>query len=660
MTMTWQWLMAFSGISTDRQRRNRKSRRRKPRQFQLEILEPRVALAADVRPIDGVGNNLQHPTWGSDGTDFLRLAPAQYADGISTPAGTDRPSARAISNVVASHPDTELTNNRDLSAFIYAWGQFLDHDIDLTLSATPAQAFNIAVPKGDPWFDPQGTGTQTIPLSRSNYDPTTGLRVGNPRQQINAITAFIDGSQVYGSDSATAAALRTFSGGKLKTSDGNLLPVAGGGPFFQAGDIRVNENPALQAMQTLFLREHNRLAEQISRGNPNMSDEDVYQQARRIVVAELQVITYREFLPALLGTNLRPYQGYNARVNPGIANEFATAAFRLGHSMLGEDIGFLDNDGNDIRDEVALRDAFFNTDLIKETGIDPILKYLASDRAEEIDTRVIDDVRNFLFGPPGTGGFDLASLNIQRGRDHGLADYNTVRAAYGLPRVRSFGEITSDPALQQQLRSLYGTVDKIDVWVGGLAENHVPGGSVGPLFARIIADQFTRLRDGDRFWYQRDLPRDLLRQVESTTLADVIRRNTVVSNLQANVFFFQASISGQVFGDLNQDGMQQRSEAGLANIAVQLLDQAGNVVATTRTTSDGRYTFEHLDLGQYKVRVVAPARTLATTAPTNVTLTRGMEVRSVNLGLFRLGLSRNGGPQLATLPQASPRNGMRG
>jgi hypothetical protein len=593
-------------------------------------------LAADIRPIDGIGNNLQHPSWGSNASHFLRLVPAQYADGVSQPSGADRPSARTISNVLAAHPAANLTNDRDLSALVYAWGQFLDHDIDLTNSASPTESFNIAVPQGDPSFDPNGTGTQIIPLSRSNYDPTTGLAVGNPRQQINSITAFIDGSQVYGSDSATAAALRTFSGGKLRTSEGNLLPLDGDSPFFKAGDIRVNENPALQAMQTLFLREHNRLAEQIGASQPNLSDEEIYQQARRMVVAELQVITYREFLPALLGTNLRPYQGYNPRVNPGIANEFATAAFRLGHSMLGSTLGFLDNQGNAIREEVALRDAFFDPQLIKETGIDPVLKYLASDRAEEIDTRVIDDVRNFLFGPPGGGGFDLAALNIQRGRDHGLADYNATRAAYGLPRVRSFSEITSDPALQQQLQSLYGSVDKIDLWVGGLAENHVSGGSVGPLFARIISDQFTRLRDGDRFWYQRDLPRDLVGKVEQVTLAEVIRQNSHINNLQSNVFFFQTSISGQVFGDLNQDGLRQLNETGLGGIEIQLLNKDGSLVATTRTAPDGRYKFAHLDLGEYRVRTLPPPGAIVTQAPASISITRGMEVRNVDLGLFLL------------------------
>jgi peroxidase len=512
---------------------------------------PTDPIALPPQSFDGTGNNAANPDWGTPGSNFLRKAEVDYADGISSPSGEDRPSPRAISNAVAAETE-ETLNERQLTAMIYAWGQFLDHDIDLTNSASPAESFNISVPTGDLYFDPSSTGSKLIPLSRSQYDPATGTDADNPRQQFNSITAFIDGSQIYGSDADRAAALRTFEGGRLKTGDENLLPTdadlypnddLSDDVMFQAGDIRVNENVELSSMQTLFMREHNRLADKIAAENPNLTDEEIYQRARSIVIAELQAITYQEFIPALLGADaLRPYTGYKADVNPGIANEFATAAFRVGHTLLGSDVEFLDNHGNPVHDEVALRDAFFNPNLLRETGIDPVLNYLASTEAHEVDTKLVDEVRNFLFGPPGAGGFDLASLNIQRGRDHGLADYNTTRAAYGLPRVTSFAEITSDPELQAKLEELYGSVDNIDLWVGGLAEDHVPGASVGPLFRQIMVDQFTRLRDGDRYWFENVLHGEQLAKAKHTTLAEVIRNNTTSENLQPNVFFQESAI----------------------------------------------------------------------------------------------------------------------
>lgn len=611
------------------------SRQRRPaRRLLLERLEDRLQPSVTWQSIDGTGNNLAHPDWGSTDSSFLRIAPAAYADGAAAPAGAARPSARAISNALAAQPEDAPTNDRLMSNFVYVWGQFIDHDLDLTNAASPAEAFPIAVPRGDPQFDPAGTGTQVIPLNRSAYDPTTGTAAGNPRQQVNAITAWIDGSMVYGSDAATAASLRTFSGGRLRTSAGNLLPTEADSGFFVAGDVRVNENPDLIALHTLFLREHNRLADRIQSTTPGLSDEEIYQRARRLVIAEIQAITFNEFLPALLGPNAPGrYTGYNANVNPGIANEFAAAAYRIGHTLVGDDVEFLDNQGNEVRPALSLSEAFFNPDVVRETGIDPILKYLASDHAQEVDTRVVDSLRNFLFGPPGAGGLDLASLNIQRGRDHGLADYNTTRTAYGLPRVRSFADITSNRTLQEALRRTYGSVNNVDLWVGGLAEDHLPGSSVGPTFTRIIADQFRRLRDGDRFWYARVFSGRELLDLQRTTLADVIRRNTSVTNLQDNVFFFQASITGLVFLDGNRDGRLNSGERGLAGRRVDLLDADGVVVATTRTQGNGSYRFDGLDLGTYRVREVLPPGSVATTTPApTVRLTRGMTIHGVHLG----------------------------
>ncbi|MGH6645220.1 MAG: peroxidase family protein, partial [Bradyrhizobium sp.] len=341
-----------------------------------------------------------------------------------------------------------------LSPFAYLWGQFIDHDLDLTNAATPAEAFNIAVPAGDPYFDPTNSGTKTIPLSRSKVAAGTG--VTSPRMQVNEITAFMDGSMVYGSSDTTAASLRTGVGGQMKTSTGDLLPQDATG-FFLAGDIRVNENVSLISMQTLWVREHNRIASAIAAKNASLTDEEIFQKARRTVIGEIQAITYNEFLPALLGKNaIKAYAGYKAKVTPGISTEFSTAAFRLGHSMLTDDVEFMDDQGNAVHDEISLAEAFFNPSLIHETGIDPILKYSASSNAEEIDTKIVDGLRNFLFGPPGAGGLDLASLNIQRGRDHGLSDYNSTRAAIGLPKVTSFAQITDDVDVQNALQSLYG------------------------------------------------------------------------------------------------------------------------------------------------------------------------------------------------------------
>ena len=499
------------------------------------------------RSIDGSGNNPENADWGMAGAELLRVSLPAYADGRSTPGGEERPSPRIISNAVSAQT-TEKLNARRLSSMVWQWGQFLDHDISLTPAMSPVEPLAIDVPPGDPHFDPHNTGSQTIGLNRSIYDDAVP---DFSREQLNLLTSFIDGSNVYGADSERAQRLRTLSGGRLKTSDSGLLPFNDEGlpndggsdaTFFVAGDVRANEQVGLIALHTLFVREHNRLADEFSANDPSLSDEELYQRARAIVVAELQAITYNEFIPALLGIEaLEDYSGYDDTINPGISNLFSTAAYRFGHSMLPAELLRLDEAGQPIAaGHIALRDAFFAPDEIVQHGIEPVLRGLVHQQAQEIDTQVVDDVRNFLFGPPGAGGFDLASLNIQRGRDHGLPAYSQLREDYGLASPNSFTDVTSDVALAAALEDVYaGDVDQIDPWVGFLAEDHVAGASVGPLAFRVLADQFHRLRDGDQYWYQRMFSGAELAELEQTTLARVIQRNTSVSGLPSNVFFYR-------------------------------------------------------------------------------------------------------------------------
>ncbi len=509
------------------------------------------AIAED-RSIDGTGNNLSKPMQGAAGARLIRIAPNSYADGKSEPSGADRPDARLISNAIVAQIGS-LLNTSGLSGWVFQWGQFVDHDLDLTNAASPGQPFNIPIPSGDPIFDPLNTGTVEMPLSRSAYDPATGST--DPRQQINSITSYLDASMVYGSDQARADALRTMSGGHLLTSGDNLLPLNtmglpngdNGDPnraqYFVAGDVRVNEQVGLTAIQTLFVREHNRLADEISAAHPDWTDEQIYQQARKLVGAEIQSITYREFLPALLGSDAPGIASlYDSTVDATIANEFSTALFRVGHTMLPPELLRIQNDGSEAPGgAISLRDAFFQPYNIadgNELGF--LLKGLASEQQQEIDVHMVDDVRNFLFGEPIPGtGFDLAALNIQRGRDHGLPDYNTVRAAYGLSPALTFADISSDVAVQSALASVYTNPGQVDLWVGALAEDHAPGASVGILIQTALIDQFRRLRDGDRFWFANDpgLSADELAFVSNVRLSDVIQMNTGITNLQDNVFF---------------------------------------------------------------------------------------------------------------------------
>src|SRR3954462_7495093 len=431
---------------------------------------------AEDRSIDGTGNNLSNLLWGSAGTDYGREASgAHYADGISTPIVAGLPSARAVSNMMMTQGENSVLDPRGLTAMVYTWGQFIDHDMDLQTDSSPPIAFNIPVPLGDPSFDPANTGTQVIPVGRSGIDPLSGTSVANPAQNVNSITSYLDASMVYGSNAVRAAWLRTLSGGQLKSTPaatGALLPKDDGtqvmdsivGPstsstLFVAGDSRANEQVGITSMQTLLMREHNRQATLLSRANPAWTDEQIYQMARKITSAEIASITYNEFLPAMLGSGAMPsYGGYNATVNPSISNAFAAVGFRTGHSMLDDDIERVGANGATIpQGNLPLRNAFFNPSAVSAFGIDPMLRGFTTRVEQSVDPLIVDDIRNFLFGPPGAGGMDLAAIDIQRARDHGLADYNTMRQDFGLAKVTTFAQITADTSVQAKLQSLYGS-----------------------------------------------------------------------------------------------------------------------------------------------------------------------------------------------------------
>lgn len=487
------------------------------------------------RSIDGSENNLTELEWGRADTEFSRLTFADYEDGASQPSGSDRPNPRAISNAVVAQ-NSFTPNYLNASDYVWLWGQFLDHDIDLTPTITPIESFDIQIPRGDIFFDPFSTGNVTIPLDRSLYHVIDGQR-----EQLNVITAWIDASNVYGSDPTVQALLRSGDGsGRLRTSRGNLLPFnPANESSFIAGDERVNEHAGLAAMHTLFMREHNYWAQKIRQDNPDFSGEEIYQEARKIVGAEIQWITFNEFLPIILGPDsIPPYNGYNDTINPSISNEFATASYRFGHSMVSPQLLRLNKENNPIaQGPLPLREAFFNSTNVISIGIEPLMRGLAQQIAQAVDIHIVDDLRNFLFGPPGSGGFDLASLNIQRGRDHGLPSYNDVRQSLGLPEIQSFSDISASEEVQQRLSSIYPNVNVIDLWVGGLAEDPMPGGLVGETVQHILAEQFQRLRDGDRFWYENYLNSREQDLIESQTLAKIIRRNTNIGEeLPDNVF----------------------------------------------------------------------------------------------------------------------------
>jgi heme peroxidase len=498
------------------------------------------------RSFDGSGNNLSGPDLNAAGTAVERIGPAHFTDGISEPL--DGPNPRTISNVVVGEGDPNVPNTQGVSAFMYAWGQFIDHDLTLTRS-DGVNDISIVVPDGDPVF---GDGA-IIPMTRAIIDPSSGTDPDNPATPLNFSTGWLDASMVYGTNAATAASLR-LPDGHMKTSEGDNLPIVNG--TFAAGDPRAAENFALTSLHTLFVREHNYQVDALHKAHPTWSGDQLYNYARAIVTAEIENITYNEFLLNLLGRDaMAPYGGYDPSVDPHLTLEF-NIAFRFGHSIVSAETESLAENGEAVEgSERELRDIFFAppSDFLASGGANGQLRHLAADPSQAMDIRIVEDLRNFLFDPPVA--MDLAAINIQREHDFGVGTLNEVRESLGLPRYTDIDQITSDPGTRAALKEAFSNnVDLIDFWTGGLSENSAPGALVGETFQTIIAMQFEALRSGDRLWFENQgFDAKTLQQIEQTTLADIILRNTDTQHIQDDAFVSYTRHTGLKGGVESED-----------------------------------------------------------------------------------------------------------
>ncbi|WP_186826980.1 peroxidase family protein [Shimia ponticola] len=471
-----------------------------------------------------------------------RLTEARYEDGLGELYETTDPIevSRAIFD-----QDGDMPSSQNISTLFTTWGQFLDHDLSLTPEGHVEQIEVDAFAHG---------------VGRSEFMDGTGET--GPREFGNAITWQIDASMVYGSNAGREADVRSFEDGKLAVTDDptsthGLLPkatqdtvmagdITSDDPVFLAGDVRANENPNLLTLHTLFVREHNYWAERLGEENPDWDDQQIFEVARSIVEHNIQKITYDEWLPHLIGNVIPDDLEHDPDVDGQISLEFSTAAFRFGHTLVSGHMPRLNDDGTVFEDgHLALMDAFFNPDAVKDGGIDALIRGQAAEHAQELDTKVVDDLNFFLATPDGVSGFSLPALNLIRGADHGMGSYVDVRAQLigdidpEALDPTDFSILTADEELQAELASVYDTVHDIDLWVGGLAEDNIDGTLMGPLFSHILTDQFMRTAQGDETFNQLDprLTGDLLDEVlASANMSSVILRTTDIDLIQDDPF----------------------------------------------------------------------------------------------------------------------------
>lgn len=534
------------------------------------------------RTINGSCNNVKHANdWGVAYSKFSRMLPPVYGDGIGEPRTSvdngELPAASVISTVV--HRPT-YKSDPDFTVMLAVWGQFMDHDITATALSRGNNGSAIACctaaspilmhPECFPVLEKQIDGSiRCTDFVRSAPAATCCLQ---PREQINQVSSYLDGSAVYGGNEELAYELRSFLDGGLEvlvTPDGReLLPISDdltdgcnretmskvGKYCFLSGDSRSNENLHLTTMHLLFVRQHNHIARNLKLINPHWNDERLYQEARHIVAAQIQHITYTEFLPIVLGEviveqyGLRGqvngyYYGYDSNVDASIANVFAAAAFRFAHTLIPSLIRMLGSDTS-TEEYVRLHKMLFDPFRLYAAGeMDRVLRGAMHTSIEASDPYFADELKEHLFEREEEKdmkqedrnipcGLDLVALNIQRGRDHGLPSYTAWRRVCGLSVPNSFADMAQyvDKESLERISLLYKHVDDIDLYTGALAEIPIDGSLLGLTANCIIVDQFLRLKQGDRYWYENPMAPQAftphqLTELRRSTLAAIICDN---------------------------------------------------------------------------------------------------------------------------------------
>ncbi|XP_065284800.1 salivary peroxidase/catechol oxidase-like isoform X2 [Dermacentor albipictus] len=567
----------------------------------LKALKASVKCATNVncdpdkpfREPDGTCNNLAHPHWGSAGSCMRRELPSAYNDGVYSVrlsvSGDPLPSARLVSMTI--HPQ-KRAHDRHLTNIGVMFGQLVTHDISLAGPALLQQletdfgpgpnpsclqgpdCMPIEVPENDDFytqFNVTKIGMmRTYPCNKCRNGGQKTMHMAGPVDQLNQQTSYADLSQVYGYNSQVTTAVRKFRSGLMLTKDiggaeyivDNLLPYADNCSLpeqnafcSRAGDVRANQQAGILSMQTLWMREHNRIARQLTCINPHWNDERLFQVTKRILEGRYQHILFSEWLPWQLGQKVmeeydlsvhnRGYTSYDDTLDATLSNEFSSAHFRYAHTNVPGGYWRIDQKGQNLT-ILKLKDAYFVPLNDSYHPVDDVLRGSVEQPMEPFNRFADHGVTHYLFRKPWLPyGDDLFAIDIQRARDHGVRPYvDWVQECQNIT-ITNFDDLSQVMAAEtaQLYQQVYEDVRDIDLVSGALSETRLDGAELGATFACGVARQFRLLKYADRFYYEHanqsgSFNEDQLATVRKTTLTKILcenvsRMDTVATNRNA-------------------------------------------------------------------------------------------------------------------------------
>ncbi|KAJ6628978.1 Peroxidase [Pseudolycoriella hygida] len=474
------------------------------------------------RSIDGRGNNVKHPEWGATDTPFSRYASSNFEDGIYTikksVTGSELPNARQIVQevmlkAVRSPPPAVQYNLMGLLIIVFATHD-LHYQVPMQMKCSdsgirccskgnhhtlPADLSHsaclpIKISDDDPFFKKANIGCMNMVRSQiGSYHK--GVETGNT---LNRATAYLDLSLIYGNYESELKPIRLNKGGKLRMGKNNLLPVDANGKYLPSMD-RFVVTPISSIWPVLFARNHNHLAERLAKLKPNWDDETLFQEARRINIANFQfnLITAKSIEKVF---NKVVDVSYSDERNAATLIEFPFT-YRGGHYYVPSHMVFQDE--NNVETKYLQSDTIRKIELL-ENDFDAALRGAINQPVNVGEYS--DEIINRIGKNSDGYGMDLISTDIQRGRDHGIPSFVQIRRECKLtPEINSFDDFNKifNKANVDLLKKVYKSYEDVDFYVGGLLEAFESVGNpfAGPTFGCIIGANYNNVMGGDRYFY---------------------------------------------------------------------------------------------------------------------------------------------------------------
>ena len=469
------------------------------------------------RTIDGTYNDLDSPTMGAIGARFGRNVP--LASTYPEPEhGILDPNPRTISRELLTRDEFKPASIVNLLAG--AWLQFEVHDWFSHGKNQEASPWLVEVADDDDWYE------RPMRIPRTRIDPSH-VEDGSPPTYVTADSHWWDASQIYGSDGGFAQYIRAHEDGKLRLDPDGQLPRDLENVVDLTG-VAGNFWLGLGLLHTLFTHEHNAICDRLRKAYPTWSDDRLYDTARLVNAAVMAKIHTVEWTPALIS---HPTTVYGMRANwygilgkhlgrvtknevlggiPGSATnhhgvpysltEEFVAVYRM-HPLLPDDFTF-----RSLADDRVLKELTFpeigatqTRNRLEEIGLAD--SFYSFGRAHP-GAITLHNYPRFLQTLERADGeiLDLAALDVLRIRERGVPRYNEFRRLFHLKPVSTFEELTPNPTWAEELRRVYGDVEKVDLMVGLYAEPLPKGFGFSDTAFRVFILMASRRLKSDRFF----------------------------------------------------------------------------------------------------------------------------------------------------------------